>query len=667
MRRRAVAVSVLPLMGLALPLLTGPAPAAAAGAPPAVHHVFVITLENKGFNTTFGPGSAAPFLATTLTGQGAFLRQYYGIGHNSLDNYIAEVSGQAPDPSTQADCTTYTDFTPGTPAADGQVTGNGCVYPAAVATLGNQLTTAGLTWKGYMEDMGNDPARESATCAHPTIGSPDVTQSATPTDMYAARHDPFVYFHSIIDTQAYCDAHVVALTGFTNDLKSTATTPNLSFVTPNLCDDGHDSPCADGRPGGLASADTFLKTIVPEITASPAYQKDGMLVITFDEADTADSTACCNEQSGPNVTSPGGGGPGGGRVGAVVLSPFVAPGTVSDTPYNHYSLLRSIEDIFGVGHLGYAARSDLVPFGSDVYTSPAPRPSVTRVAGANRVDTAVAISQAAFPAGGSGKAVVLARDDQFPDALAGGPLAAQQDGPLLLTAPSSLDPAAEAEIKRVLPPGSTVYLLGGSSALSSGIDTQLLADGYVTKRLAGNDRAGTAVAIAQAMGSPKTVFEATGLNFPDALAGVPAAIVKGGVILLTNGSAQAPETAQYLSGLSGPTRYALGGQAAAADPSATPIVGADRYATATMVAGQFFPGPTSLGGASALSFPDALGAGPYLGGKKTPLILLPPDGPLPQTVSDYLMANTGTLTAATVFGGAGAVSDTVVQEVGTAG
>lgn len=664
--RRAAAVPLLPVLALALPLL-GTSPAAAAGGPPPIHHVFVVNLENKGFNTTFGPGSAAPFLATTLTAQGAFLRQYYGIGHNSLDNYIAQVSGQAPDPSTQADCTTYTDFTPGTPAADGQVTGNGCVYPVAVNTIGNQLTTAGLTWKGYMEDMGNNPAREAATCAHPTIGTADVTQTATPTDMYAARHDPFVYFHSVIDTQAYCDAHVVPMTGLTNDLQSVATTPNLAYITPNLCDDGHDAPCADGRPGGLASADAFLKTIVPEITSSPAYQKDGVLVITFDEAETSDASACCNEQSGPNVTSPGGGGPGGGRVGAVILSPFVAPGTVSDTPYNHYSLLRSIEDVFGLGHLGYAARSDLVAFGPDVYTSPGPKLPVTRVAGANRVDTAVAVSQAGFPAGGSAKAVVLARDDQFPDALAGGPLAAQEGGPLLLTAPSSLDPDAEAEIKRVLPPGSTVFLLGGSSALSSGIDTQLLADGYVTRRLAGNDRAGTAVAIARAMGSPKTVFEATGLNFPDALAGVPAAVARGGVILLTNGSVQAAETAQYLSGSSASTRYALGGQAAAADPSATPIAGPDRYATATMVAGRFFPGPTSLGGASALSFPDALGAGPYLGGRKAPLILLPPDGPLPQTVTDYLTANAGTLATATLFGGTGAVSDTVQQEVAAAG
>ena len=660
-----VAAGVI-VAGAAVPLVTATTPALATGGPPPIHHVFVINLENKGYDTTFGAGSAAPYLSTTLVSQGALLRQYYGIGHASLDNYIAQISGQAPAPSTQNDCGTFTDFAPGTAAADGQVTGDGCVYPAAVSTLANQLTSAGKTWKGYMQDMGNNPAREPATCAHPTIGSPDLTQAATPGDMYATRHDPFVYFHSIIDNQAYCDAHVVPLTGLANDLQNVGTTSNLTYITPSLCDDGHDAPCADGRPGGLTSADAFLQTVVPEITSSPAYQQDGMLVITFDESDSSDSSACCNEQTGPNTAAPGKTGPGGGRVGAVILSQFIMPGTVSDTGYNHYGLLRSIEDIFGLTHLGYAGRNDLVAFGSDVYTKPPPPPAqipVARVSGPNRVDTAVAISQTAFPSAGSATAVVLARDDQFPDALAGGPLAAQKGGPLLLTGPTSLEADAETELKRVLPAGGTVYLLGGESALSSGIASTVQGDGYTTQRLAGDTRFSTTVAIAQAMGSPTTVFEATGLNFPDALAGVPAAIVNNGAILLTGGTNQSAETAAYLAGLPSSTRYALGGQAAAADPSATAFAGTDRFQTATMIATNFFPGPTSVGGASAISFPDALGAGPLLGMQHTPLILLPSDGQLPSTVASYLTSHAGTLTSGTVFGGTGAVSEYVRQWV----
>jgi hypothetical protein len=93
-----------------------------------------------------------------------------------------------------------------------------------------------------------------------------------------------------------------------------------------------------------------------------------MLAILFDEAGK-DASACCGEQSGPNTPMPGGqdAGPGGGRTGAVLLSPFVRGGITSARAYNHYSLLRSLEDLFGLSHLGYAAAPGLRPFGRDVY------------------------------------------------------------------------------------------------------------------------------------------------------------------------------------------------------------------------------------------------------------------------------------------------------------
>jgi hypothetical protein len=242
------------------------------------------------------------------------------------------------------------------------------VYPAAVQTVADQLDARGLTWKGYMEDMGADPVRDGGTtCAHPAIGAPDRSQSAAADDQYAARHNPFVYFHSITDRPA-CAADDVPLSRLPGDLGSAATTPSLSFITPDLCHDGHDATCADGGPGGLAAANAFLRTWVPRITGSPAFAR-GLLVITFDEAES-DSSACCGEPPGPNTPSPGGQkpGPGGGRVGAVLLSPFIRPGTTSTQAYNHYALLRSVEDIFGLGHLGYAAQAGLRPFGADVYS-----------------------------------------------------------------------------------------------------------------------------------------------------------------------------------------------------------------------------------------------------------------------------------------------------------
>jgi hypothetical protein len=328
--------------------------------------VFVIVLENESFATTFGAHSPAPYLADTLTAQGAFLRQYYGTGHLSLDNYISMISGITPNPATQADCGRYEEFTQTGTAADGQPIGSGCIYPAHIPTIADQLVARHRTWKAYMEDMGNDPAREPATCAHPGIGERDVTQRATAADQYATKHNPFMYFHSVIDS-ASCHQNVVPLTQLETDLRSASSTPSFSFISPSLCHDGHDRPCRNGEPGGLVSADEFLRHWVPLITQSKAFRDGGLLIVTFDEAASADASACCDEPTGPNTDLPGAHGPGGGRIGAVLLSPFIRPGTVSYVPYNHYSMLRSIEDIFGLSHIGAAGQSGLASFGADIY------------------------------------------------------------------------------------------------------------------------------------------------------------------------------------------------------------------------------------------------------------------------------------------------------------
>lgn len=343
--------------------------AAAPVSTPPVRHVFIIVLENEPFQVTFGKHSLAPYLAHQLTQKGALLRQYYGTGHNSLDNYLSLISGQAPNPATQHDCHRYVNFKPSTHKLDanGQLAGEGCIYPVIVKTIANQLSAAGFSWKGYMEDMGNMPKREAARCGHVRIGERDYTSHEQPHDAYADKHNPFIYFHSIIDDQAYCEAHVVPLDELKVDLGKISTTPNYAFITPGLCHDGHNAPCRNGESGGLISADAFLKLWVPRILASPAFRKDGLLIITFDEG--TDASACCHEQGLPEGPQPGKYGPGGGRIGAVVISPFIKPGTVSDQPYNHYSALRSMEDWFGLSHLGYAGVKGLQPFGRDVFTA----------------------------------------------------------------------------------------------------------------------------------------------------------------------------------------------------------------------------------------------------------------------------------------------------------
>jgi hypothetical protein len=359
------------------------ASSAAAFKPTRIRHVFVIVLENEGYAATFGNPSADPYLAQTLPSQGALLESYYATGHASNDNYVSLVSGQPPNAQNQADCPQFDNFTGAVMLSSGVETGTGCVYPAEVPNIGTQLSAQKIPWKGYMEDMGNIASRESAACGHPALEATDETQKAVAGDGYATRHDPFVYFHSVIDGQSYCEKHVVALgsptgampptapkgeTGLATDLASLAKTPRFSFITPNLCNDGHDYPCPSQPSGAsaLADIDTFLETWVPRITSSQAYRENGLLEIAFDEAANSETEACCGEMPGPGSPSPGITGPGGGRVGAVLLSPFIRPGTVSSTAYNHYSSLASWETIFGLPRLADAASVPAV-FGSDVF------------------------------------------------------------------------------------------------------------------------------------------------------------------------------------------------------------------------------------------------------------------------------------------------------------
>ncbi|WP_307423953.1 alkaline phosphatase family protein [Pseudarthrobacter defluvii] len=321
-----------------------------AGTP---QHIFVINLENKGYSSVWGDNSSAPYLSGTLRKKGVLLKNYYGIAHNSLPNYLAQISGQRPNDSTELDCHTYTEFTVTGTDPDGTLQGDGCVYPEDTQTVAGQLAAQGKTWKGYMEDM-------QQPCEHPVLGEADNHIKATPEEQYSTHHNPFVYFRSITSSPD-CAANVVRFSALKDDLKSVATTPNLAYITPNLCHDGHDGTCADGSEGGLGAADDWLKEQVPAILASPAYKQDGMLVITLDEAE--------GDAAGPTQPATGvpAGGTAGGKVGALILSPFSPPGTSSERPYNHYSLLASIEDFFHLPRLGLAGDPGVRTFGDDVY------------------------------------------------------------------------------------------------------------------------------------------------------------------------------------------------------------------------------------------------------------------------------------------------------------
>jgi phosphatidylinositol-3-phosphatase len=329
-----------------------------------VKHVFVITLSSPGYDAAFGANSKMPYLANTLRPQGQVLSNYSLLTDTGLPNYIAMIGGQAPNSQTGGDCTTYSEFPPSAqPDKNGSVSGNGCVYPAQAINVADQLFSARFTWGAYMEDMGKPepvvqgqtaPASPTQTCVHPNSGSADTTHDVRRPDQgagyagsgYAARHNPFVYFHSLLDLGS-CQQNDVPLDRLDGALQSG--TPNFTFISPNLCNTGEPTQCDDSvEDPGPAQADRFLGTWVPKILASPAYQRDGVLVITFGEAT-------------PGVN--------GAPVGTLLISKFLTPGSTSAGAYNPYSVFRTLEDLFGLQHLAAATRTGTTSFAPDLLGS----------------------------------------------------------------------------------------------------------------------------------------------------------------------------------------------------------------------------------------------------------------------------------------------------------
>lgn len=287
-----------------------------------------------------------------------------------------------------------------------------------------------------------------------------------------------------------------------------------------------------------------------------------------------------------------------------------------------------------------------------------------------RIETAIVSSQALF-CDGEASAVVLTRSDLFPDAQAGTPLAIDKDAPILLSEPASLNPLTEEEILRVLAPGGTVYLLGGTAALSEAVESRIVELGYVAVRYGGDNRFGTATVIAaQGLGDPATLLATNGGDFPDSLVAGAAAVVAGGAepaaVILTSDADVPPETAAYLAARGDdPTIIAVGGPAAAAFPGAEALVGATRMETAVVVAERFFPAPQIVGLATGVDFPDGLTGGAVIGRPDIgPGPMLLTDGAaLSGVTAEYLDDHGDTIEAVVIFGGTAAISAAVEDQV----
>lgn len=281
-----------------------------------------------------------------------------------------------------------------------------------------------------------------------------------------------------------------------------------------------------------------------------------------------------------------------------------------------------------------------------------------RFAGTDRIETAIAVAEDLYPEL-LPDAVVLARSDSYADALAGTPFARAKDAPLLLTPTDSLDSRTGDEIEQLLGSTGTVYLLGGTSAISDAVATSLTNSGYTVTRLAGVNRYDTATRVASAIGNPTTVLLANGQDFHDGLVAGAAAGADptgGSVVVLTNGTTLPDETKAYLAAHAAMTQYAIGSAAAGAVPSATAIAGSDFADTSRKVAEKFFPGPTAVAVANQGNFADALTGGVHAAAYGAPVLFTDP-GALPATVSAYLTGNKASIVIAYVYGGTAAVSE----------
>jgi hypothetical protein len=276
----------------ALPQINPPQPPAGgsgSGQVPKFSHVIVMIFENEEITNIIGNKLLTNF--NLLAEQYTLLTSEFAVTHPSLPNYIALTSGDTH--GITSDCAT-------------------CFVNAT--NLADLIEQSGRSWKAYMEDM-------PAPCTVSDQGN------------YAQKHNPFVYYDDIRTNATRCQQHDVPLTQLDSDLQNNQL-PAFAWITPNLCNDGHDC--------GASAADKFLGSEVAKIVKSPSFDQNSLLIVTFDEGTTHSS--CCGLPSKA-----------GGKITTLLISKLVKVGFRDDTPYTHYSVLKTIEDAWGLQQLGHSA------------------------------------------------------------------------------------------------------------------------------------------------------------------------------------------------------------------------------------------------------------------------------------------------------------------------
>ena len=293
-----------------------------------IKHVFVISLASSGYQAAFGSGteSQMPYLNGTLRPKGLLLTNYSVLTEATTPNGIATISGQPPNKETEAECPVFEEE---------------CLYAVETSTLAGQLEIGGFSWRAYMEGMVSPTTGEPENCVYPAGEEEEKVEPGG----YSARLNPFTHFHSLLDVGG-CAAGDVPITELKKDLKNEAKTPSWSYISPDLCSAGVAEQCPEGAPAGAAAADAWLAEVVPEILESPAYKKDGLLIVTFGGVNPPAPPAE-GETAPPPPANPL-------KTGAVLVSKFITKGSTDAARYNPYSLLRTSEELFGLNLLAEA-------------------------------------------------------------------------------------------------------------------------------------------------------------------------------------------------------------------------------------------------------------------------------------------------------------------------
>ena len=330
-----------------------PSAPALADAPP-IRHVFMIVLENESASTTFGAGSPAPYLSDHAARRGRLSAQLLRDRAREQRQLHRDDQRPGAERAEPGRLPVLRQLQPADDRRLGQAEGTGCVYPADVPTIAEPADGGRAHLARLQRGMGADPTREASECGHPGSARSTTPQNATADRPVRDAPRPVRLLPLDHRRHERCATPTSSTSTCCRTTSPPRPTHPTTFHHAGPCDDGHDATVRERRPRRPRAGRRVPAPVGPaDHRLAGVPQQNGLLIVTFDEAEYDDASSCCGEIPGPGSPLPGIFGPGGGDVGAVLLSPCIAPAR-SPTAYNHYSMLRSVEDIFGLPHLGYA-------------------------------------------------------------------------------------------------------------------------------------------------------------------------------------------------------------------------------------------------------------------------------------------------------------------------